>query len=178
MNTIIRQYAEHSISSIRKTMQMSTPKRIYFETEETITKKSKGWIEVEADFTQVYDQFWKMAAHMKSLTTIKLLFWLLSHEANKENGIGSGKIIFDKFNADLQKEKIDAIGLRTFNSSYKELITLEILTKVGKGHYYFNPYLFWKDDKNARLDFIKDEAKERKFLSRNPLIQLEDKSKK
>lgn len=111
---------------------------------------------------------------MKSLTTVKLLFWLLSHEANKENGITSGKVVFDKFNTDLERERIDKIGLRTFHSSYEELIKLEILTKVGKGLYYFNPYLFWKDGKNERLDFLKLEAQEKKYTSRNPLKKIDN----
>lgn len=175
MKTNLRKYAEQSISSINKTKQVSTSDRIYYETEETITKKSKGWIEVEADFTQVYNQFWRIAAQLKSLTTVKLLFWLLSHEANKMNGISSGKIVFDKFNADLKSEGVDIVGLRTFHSAYEELITLEVLTKVGKGHYYFNPYLFWKDGKKERIVFITDEAKEQKYLSRNPLKQLTNK---
>ncbi len=172
MKTNIKEYAEHSISSMNKTMKVSTPDRIYYETEQTITKKSKGWIEVEADFTQVYNQFWKIAARLKSLTTVKLLFWLLSHEANKSNGISSGKPVFDRFNADLKREGVDEVGLRTFHSAYEELITLQVLTKVGKGHYYFNPYLFWKDGKKERVSFIIDETKERKFLSHNPLNPL------
>lgn len=178
MKTNTLQYAEQSITSIRKTMQVIMPKRIYFETEETVTKKSKGWIEVEEDFTQVYNQFWRMAVHMRSIITVKLMFWLLSHEANKLNGIGSGKIIFDRFNKDMESENVDPIALRTFHSSFEELIKLEVLTKVGKGHYYFNPYVFWKDGKKERIDFITDEAKEKKAISHNPLKQLMQAKKK
>lgn len=174
MSTKTIEYAKYSVSSIKKIMEMSVPTRIYFETEETVTKKSKGWIEVENDFTQVYNQFWRIAASLKSLTTIKLLFWLLSHEANKENGIRSGKIVFDKFNADLESEGIDKVGLRTFNSSFDELLKLETLTRVGKGHYYFNPHVFWKDGKKERLGFITDEVKEKKYISKN-MLRIKDK---
>lgn len=169
MTDKIWEHAEQSITSIRKTMEVSMAKRIYFETEETITKKSKGWIEVEEDFTQVYNQFWRLAAKMKSIITVKLLFWLLSHEANKMNGLSSGKHVFEKFNKDLATEGIDPIALRTFHASFDELIKLEALTRVGKGQYYFNPYLFWKDGKKERQDFITSEAKEKKYLSHNPL---------
>ena len=177
MTTRKLEYAEYSVTSIKKIMEMSAPTRIYFETEETVTKKSKGWIEVENDFTQVYNQFWRIAANLKSLTTIKLLFWLLSHEANKENGISSGKLVFDKFNDDLAAEGIDTIGLRTFNSAFDELIRLDTLTRVGKGHYYFNPHVFWKSDKKDRIEFITDEKKDKNYQSKSLLV-IKDKTKK
>ncbi len=178
MTEKIWEYAEQSITSIHKTVEVSMAKRIYFETEETITKKSKGWIEVEEDFTQVYNQFWRLAARTKSIITVKLLFWLLSHEANKMNGMSSGKLVFEKFNKGLAEEGIDAIAVRTFHASFDELIKLGALTRVGKGQYYFNPYVFWKDGKKDREDFLKAEAMEKKYLSKNPLPkQLPDTTK-
>jgi hypothetical protein len=87
--------------------------------------------------------------------------------------MSSGKIVFDKFNKDLINEGIDPIALRTFNACYDELIKLEALTRVAKGQYYFNPYVFWKDGKKERMDFITAEAKEKKYISKNPLPQIE-----
>lgn len=151
---------------------MLMPKRIYFETTETITKNSKGWIEVDTDFTQVYDCFSRVCVRLKSITTVKLLFWLLSHESNKSNGISSGKIVYERFIKFLEEEKIDTVTERTFQNAFEELTKNEVLTRIGKGHYYFSPYVFWRDGKNERLNFIINEAKEKKFLSLNPLNKL------
>lgn len=148
---------------------MLMPKRIYFETTETITKNSKGWIEVDTDFTQVYDCFSRVCVHLKSITTMKLLFWLLSHEANKSNGISSGRIVFERFSKFLEEEKEDTVTERTFQNCFEELTKNQILTRIGKGHYYFSPYVFWRDDKTNRIDFITNEAKEKKYISHNPL---------
>ena len=144
-------------------------KRIYFETTETIVKNQKGWIEIDTDFTQVYDCFSEICTQLKSVTAVKLLFWLLSHEANKSNGIRSGKAVYDNFQKHLLEKGQQGVTERTFQNCFEELTTIKALTRVGKGMYYFNPYVFWRDDKMERIKFITDEAKEQKFKSLNPL---------
>lgn len=144
------------------------PKRIYFETTETTVKNQKGWIEIDTDFTQVYDCFLKVAVKLKSVTTVKLLFWLLAHEINKSNGFGSGKPVYDKFMKYLQKEGEETITERTFFKCFHELAEVKAITRVGKGHWYFSPYIFWRDEKNERIRFIQDEQKEKRFISHNP----------
>lgn len=163
MKTNSLKSAKQSLPSENKTTDMV--RRFYFETVETVTKQSKGWIEVDMDFVQVYDSFSKLGVKITSLVTFKLLFWLLAHEVNRMNGISSGQLVFDRFNAFLKEEGIKPISMRTFQSGFEELVTIEALTRVGKGHYYFSPYLFWKDNKKERIQFITDEAKEKKPLS-------------
>lgn len=154
-------------------------KRLYFETTETVTKNSKGWVEIDTDFTQVYDCFSKLSVKLKSIVSVKLLFWFLSHETNKSNGITTGQHVYDKFIKYLVSEGGESVALRTFKSAVEELTTVGALTRVGRGHYYLNPYVFWRDDKKERINFIMDENKEQKFLSHNPMPQnkIEIKSK-
>jgi len=148
---------------------MEMPKRVYFETTETITKHSKGYIEIDTDFTQVYDCFSKVSLRFKSVTSMKLMFWLLSHEANQANGINSGAAVHERFCKFLKEEGYEEVPMRTFKAAFEELYKTEVLTRVGRGQYYFNPHVFWRNDKNERINFIIDEAKEKKFLSHNPL---------
>ncbi len=143
-------------------------KRLYFETTETVTKNSKGWVEIDTDFTQVYDCFSKLSVKLRSIVSVKLLFWLLSHEANKSNGITSGQHVYDKFVKYIIEEGGESVALRTFKSAIEELTKIGALTRVGRGQYYLNPYVFWRDDKKERINFIMDEAKEKKFVSQNP----------
>ncbi len=156
-------------------ISIKMPKRIFFETTETTVKNKKGYIEIDTDFTQVYDCFSKLSVKLRSITSVKLLFWLLSHEANKNNGISSGKQVFARFLKYLKSEGADTISERTFQSSFEELTSIKALTRVGKGQYYLNPYVFWRDDKSERISFITDEAKDKKFISYNPI--KEDKTK-
>lgn len=151
------------------------PKRIYYEDTQTTVTQKKGWIEVDTDFTQVYDCFSKISVKLKSITSVKLLFWLLSHEANKSNGINSGKSVYERFIKYLEAEGVEAVTERTFQNCFEELRSIEVITKVGRGQFYFNPYLFWRDDKSERVNFIVDEAKEKKHLSHNPIKQLTNK---
>lgn len=145
------------------------PKRIYFETTEVITRNKKGYIEIDTDFTQVYHCFSEIAPLINSATSFKLMFWLLANEAGKYNGIRSNKIVYAAFNEYLIKTTKGGVTERTFHSCMDELVQAKALTKVTRGCYYFNPYIFWKDDVGERQSFITDEAKERRFLSHNPI---------
>lgn len=158
-------------------ISIQMPKRVWFETTETTVKNRKGYIEIDTDFTQVYDCFSRISIKLKSITSVKLLFWLLSHEANKSNGISSGHQVFERFIKYLTKEGAETVTERTFQYAFEELTNIQALTRVGRGQYYLNPYVFWRDDKSERIAFIQDEAKEKKFLSHNPLKQIEPKPK-
>lgn len=154
---------------------MVMARRIYFETTKTVTTNQKGWIEVDTDFTQVYHCFSEIAPHIRSATSFNLMFWLLANEAGKYNGIRSNKDVYDAFNKYIIETRdkdlpIDKRGIteRTFHNCIDELTKAKALTKVTRGCYYFNPYIFWKDEKQDRINFITDEAKEKKYLSHNP----------
>jgi hypothetical protein len=149
--------------------QVPMPKRIYFETTETTVKNKKGYIEVDTDFTQVYDCFSRISVKLRSITSVKLLFWLLSHEANKNNGISSGRQVYERFIKYLKSQKAEIVAERTFKSAFEELTDIKALTRVGRGQYYLNPYVFWRDDKAERISFITDEQKEKRYLSYNPI---------
>lgn len=143
-------------------------KRFFFEDTRTVITNRKGWVEVEMDFTQVYDCFSEICTQLKSVTAVKLLFWLLSHEANKSNGIRSGRAVYENFQKHLIDKQQQGVTERTFQNCFEELTSVKALTRVGKGMYYFNPYIFWRDDKNKRIEFITDEKKDKKYISHNP----------
>ena len=150
-------------------------RRFYFETEETITKKKKGWIEIDMDFTQVYTCFSEIAAFINSPTSWKLLFWLLSSETNKSNVVNTSNEVHERFNKYLkQKCNHCEVAKRTFHDSIKELLEAGALTRIGKGAYYLNPHIFWKTDKKDRIKFIEDETKDGRYVSMNPLSKIEE----
>jgi len=142
-------------------------KRIYYNTEETTTVTRKGYIELDEDFTQIYKSFSKLAPYIHNGTSWKLLIWLLANN-NDSNGLLINKKTFEDFRAYLDNYAI-LISRPTFDRCVNELKQAGIITKVGTGHYYLNPFLFWQDDKQKRMEFITDEKKDGTFISLNPM---------
>lgn len=147
----------------------SMKRRFYFETEETITKKKKGWIEIDMDFTQIYHCFSEISPYINSPTSWKLLFWLLSEEVNKNNVVSTGKDVWETFNNYLKSKCQNCdVAYRTFNNSINELVEAKALTMIGRGRYYLNPHIFWKQDRKDRIQFIQAEFMDGKKISHNP----------
>jgi hypothetical protein len=150
------------------THKLKKGRRIYFDTEEITTVKKRGWIEIDEDFTQVYKSFNLLANKIDSPTSWKLLFWIMANASNDQNGVEINKRTFERFNKDHSK----TISIATYYNSIDELCKAGAITKVGKGHYYLNPYIFWSADREARITFIQDEQKEGSTLSINPLKEF------
>jgi len=142
-------------------------RRVYFNTEQTTTVVRKGYIEIDEDFTQVYESFSYIAIKIHSGNSWKLLFWMLSN-SSQENGIQVSNRSFEKFNKFIQDSGADVVSKPTYYRCIKELVESGAITQVGKGHYYMNPYAFWKEDKSKRINFITDELKDGSSLSFNP----------
>lgn len=141
--------------------------RLYFET--TNTTKTRGYLEIDTDFTQVYHCMTKIAPFINSATTWKLLFWALANESNKSNGLSASKDVFERFNKYLYEAcNKCSVTYRTFQNCIDELVKAQAITKVGRGRYYFNPHVFWQDNKGNRKQFLIDELKEKRSVSHNP----------
>lgn len=132
-------------------------KRIYYEKEETHTSKIKGYIDVETDYIQLYKNFVKVSGKITSITTFKLLHWLLAERMSDNNGLQSGRLLED-FNQYLVESCGEdcAVHKATFHRCLEELIKIGAVNKIGRAHYFANPNLFWSDDVQARLDHLKD----------------------
>lgn len=149
-------------------------KRIYFNTEKTITVTKKGYFEIDEDFTQVYKSFVKIALKINGGTSWKLLFYLLA-EANTMNGVIVSSKGHLKFSSYLKQNNSQEISIATYYRCIEELCSAGALTKYSKGHYYLNPYIFWQSDKKQRVEFLQDESAELGGISVNPLKHLSDK---
>lgn len=150
-------------------------KRIYFNTEKTVTVIKKGYFEIDEDFTQVYKSFVKIALKIDGGTSWKLLFYLLA-EANTMNGVIVSSKGHLKFVSYLKNNGYDSISIATYYRCIEELCNAGALTKYSKGHYYLNPYIFWQSDKKSRIEFLQDESAELGGISTNPLKELHNSS--
>lgn len=144
-------------------------KRIYYETTETITRKRKKWVEIDMDFTQIYSCINEISADINSATSWKLLFWLLANETREKNGITIERFVWEKFNAFLSS-KGSSVSYPGFKKCIQELHRAGALSRFAKGRYYFNPHIFWKENQEERLEFIKAENEESKMLDYKPVV--------
>jgi len=145
------------------------PKRIWFEKEETKIVKTKGYVDIDRDYTQVYNCFSNISMKIQSASTFKVLFWLLAHKTSDSNGIDTSIQSHREFIQHLQRVNPELdMTYRTFSRSIRELFEAGALTKVGRGHYFANPYLFWKDEVEKRDELIRLETKDGEYLSLNP----------
>lgn len=143
-------------------------KRIYFNTEETTTTVKKGYLELDEDFTQVYKTIAEISHRINNGVSWKILFWLLSNN-NDNNGVIIDKDTYKRFILYLEGHNSTIVSRPTFDRSVKELLEAGVLTKVGKGHYYLNPYIFWQNDKQSRVEFITSEVVDGTTKSLNPV---------
>lgn len=146
-------------------------KRIYFNTQKTITVTKKGYFEIDEDFTQVYKSFTNIALKINNGSSWKLLFYLLSESSNM-NGVVISSEGHKKFSAFLKAGNSISISRATYYRCVEELCESGALTKYSKGHYYLNPYIFWQSDKGSRIEFLQDESAELGGISVNPLKQI------
>lgn len=142
-------------------------KKIFFNTQKITTVVQKGYIELDEDFTQVYKSFSGIAIKIDSGTSWKLLFWILSNSSS-HNGVEVSNRTHALFNRFLSEKGCNEISKATYYRCITELSESGAITKVGKGHYYLNPYIFWQDDKNSRIKFIQDEMTDGSYVSVNP----------
>lgn len=143
---------------------MST-KKLYYKK----TTQESAYVEVEGDYTQVYDNFCKLSRDINNGMSYKLLFWLLSHRINKDRGLAINNNTLSDFNKFLA-EKCDHcdITAQTLNRCVKELTAAGALTRVTRGFYYANAYCLWKGSVRSRDKFLEDEANHKDYIMLNP----------
>lgn len=129
-------------------------KRLYYETEtETRTVKKKGYIEVDDQYTQIYDSLSRLTFKMKSLTEVQLMFFFCIN--SNDHGIFSSNersyLDFIRYTKANQGAEISKV---TFFNSIKNLADNKIFIKLNRGQYQLNPFLIWRDSLNERTDAI------------------------
>ena len=128
---------------------------------------------IETNFVKVYKTISLLAPLVKRVTSWQLLFWMIGNIALQDGLLLINSKVYEQWSKSLPEK--DIITSVSFYSCIKDLVDAGCLTKVGKGHYYLNPNIFWSADKLSRIEFIQDEKKDGGFVSVNPLtLQLPD----
>jgi len=130
-------------------------KKIYFQTEETKITKKKGYIEVEDNYTQMYDNLSKLTFKMKSLVEIQLMFYLCTKSFN-DGYFYSNQLLFNNFRKYTKVNDGKEVTDMTLATAIKNLSENKIIIKHAKGQYQLNPFLIWKDSLSEREELITD----------------------
>ncbi len=131
-------------------------KRFYIEKEETITttKKLKGYVVMESDYSQIYHNIFRYACTLDDRWALKYLLWLLPH-ANKYGMISQSEGLMEEFINSLKEfgsKSIPAIG--SIRNSVTKLVQSNILIKNGKNYYQLNPTIIWGEDIKERIKAV------------------------
>lgn len=135
----------------------SRKKRIYFETEEVVTTKTKrkGWIEIELDYTQIYNNIASLILHINDKWAVRYLFWIIP-QCNENNMIPHSTITIKQFQEWLGKNGFDVIpSIKTIRDAVTELVKNKIFIKYTNNSYQLNPLFIWSDETNKRIEHIK-----------------------
>jgi hypothetical protein len=134
---------------------MTQKKRIFYETEEVVTKVKKGYIDLNMDYFQFYSNAFHHLASVSSVCGKDFILWVMG-KVNDENEFAYSRAMFEQFNDDLSKIKTPkSYQQNTLDIGIKELVDNGILIRLGRGKYKVNPLLFWSDDINKRVQAVK-----------------------
>ena len=148
-------------------------KRFYYQKKETKITEIKGYFDVETDYIQLYKNFIEVSHKISSVTSFKLLHWLLAERLSDENGLLVGKM-FKDFNEYLRTRcGEDCIIVEsTFYRAITELVNVGAINKLGKSHYHANAALFWTSDTQQRIEHLKlNEAHDVNLLPEAKIIE-------
>jgi hypothetical protein len=143
--------------------------RIYFETEQTTITRSKGYIEYDTNFTQLYHSFQKVAAKFKSVSEMCILLHFC-RVASSHGVITTSNRDYDIFIKEHLAMGGASVNRFTFSKAVKNMTDNKILVKVSKGIYQLNPLLIWNDSLQNRKEVITEIAQAEQPLRTQYLI--------
>ena len=123
--------------------------RYYFKTEEKITKQKQGYVEVEDNYTQIYDNVLSLTLKLNSLLDIQILLYL-SKNCNQQNVFNANSLMHQRIQRELDKTFTE----RTFYNSLKTLSDAKLIVKLTKGQYQINPLAIWRESQKDRAEII------------------------
>jgi len=146
-------------------------KKVAVKTEESLIKRTVQTVEIDFDFTQVYDCMYSLSFRLRSASSFQLLFYFLKH-MSADNMIGITSEIYNNFASEMKQHSGKTISRQQFYNCLSDLTNAKIITKITRGQYFLNPHVLWRDDKLKRIEFIKQESLSKNYLAYNPKENL------
>jgi len=150
---------------LNRTATLSTKK------EKITIDRTVETVEVDLDFTQLYNCFFYLSMGIKSGSSFQILFYLL-RVMGKDNQVTVNKKMVEQFFDMSRQLGKKPITEQSFYSCLKELQKAGVMKKLCRGTYFMNPYAMWKDDGGKRKEYIKIDAGPGQTFAINPIELL------
>lgn len=153
------------LPKLDRTARLSTKK------ERITIDRTTETVEVDLDFTQLYNCFFYLSIGIKTASSFQVLFYLLRN-MDRANHVTINKTLVEQFQSLRRQLGVKAVSEQTFYTALKELQRAGVLTKLNKGVYFLNPYAIWKDNGTTRKDYLKVDAGIGQKMAINPIDLL------
>lgn len=151
--------------NLTRTAKYSTKK------ERVTIERTVDSVEIDLDFTQMYNCFLLLSFKIKAATSFHLMFYLLQ-TMDKNNMVTINASLLKAFNEVCKQTGRKPIAEQTFYNSLKDLQEAEAMKKLNKGQYVMNIYSMWKGDKAKRIEYLISEKKDGQQVFKNPLHMI------
>ena len=149
-------------------------KRVFFETEEVVSKKKKGYIDVDMDYFQFYHKAFRHIASLSNVCSKDFILWVMT-KVDERNGFTFNEKLFKEFNDDLSKISTPtSYAKTTLMAALRELIKKDMVIKDGRSLYRVNATMFWAGDDIERKKVLEIENSNG---VQEPSISIEDEEK-
>lgn len=130
-------------------------------------------VEIDLDFTQLYDCFLILAMGVKSTTAFQIMFYLL-RIMGRDNNVMVNKRAVAGFNDQRIKTNQKPLSEQAFYKATKALVAYGVMVKLPptRGMYFMNPFAMWKGDKQARIEYLRVDAGPGQKMAMNPMNLL------
>ena len=109
----------------------------------------KGWVDIEMDYVQVYNNIFQHTVNLKSKYGLQYVLFIMG-KCNERNMIPHNDSILQEF-----CDKFDSKpSIGTIRNAITELVKEKIFLKYSSNSYQLNPQIFWSDGKNERVENI------------------------
>ena len=130
-------------------------------------------VEIDLDFTQLYDCFLILAMGVKSTTAFQVMFYLLRVMGRDNNVVVNNRAVAG-FNEQRTRTGQKPLSEQAFYRAVKALVTYGVMVKLppSRGMYFMNPFAMWKGKKEARIAYLREDAGPGQSISINPMNLL------
>lgn len=129
-------------------------KKLYFEQEEVVTKKTKGFVEVDLDFIQIFRDVLESTYKLNTLASAKILFFVMLQTTERTGKFSTDKDSYEDYVRWCNKRNFKPFSLITYRDSIKEIFEAGIIIKISKGNYRLNPLYIWGDKLENRNNLV------------------------
>ena len=130
-------------------------------------------VEIDLDFTQLYDCFLILAMRIKSTTAFQILFYML-RVMGRDNIVMVNKRAVIGFNEQRTRTGQKSISEQAFYKAIKGLVRYGVMVKMPptRGAYFMNPFAMWKGEKSQRIAYLREDAGPGQNIAVNPINLL------